>query len=296
MSDELEQVETLEPSDISTSSEEPTNVDTSITDEPKTQESTSKEQEKDQEPGKPEWLNPKYKTVEDQAKAYHESEKKMHETNARLNELERQTKEKEINSYKELADNTDKNINTLYDTEKARLDYAKEQLIKNYTEQLESAGYSGQLLSTQIASYNKQLDKEYYTHLSQLEQLRSSEIQKAQSSRQQYVNLESEKQFKLVENDLKEKLQLAEYNHLFTKFKSKYKHANDFKDFLPIIEEAMELRDKRLAETKQINQQKQKIANSQKSGNGTFLDIKHGKSKMQQLKNDPVAFAKWLNE
>ncbi len=101
-------------------------------------------------PERPEWLDPRYATPEDQAKAYHEAQKRMHEATEQAAALKRELEQ--VRQSAPSGPDQDQVLRDLLQTDPDLQDLAEElQEAQQFAESLREAGYDDGDLETQRA-------------------------------------------------------------------------------------------------------------------------------------------------
>jgi len=280
-----EQVTTPENANIPTGTpcnEPVNNTDTSNLQEPN---GNANSAENEQEP--PKWFKKdKYKTIEEQAKAYSELEKKFSEKAQKLSELEKKVQDDHL---KALADPNDILLINKYNSQLELYRTSKNTLVSDAVKRFTAQGLPPEVIAANVLQLNSTLDKQLETAKFALDKEYSNTANNNKKLRAQYLQEQKEKSFAETEQQIKDDLADPVIKHLFDKYKEKYIIAKDFADFLPVLKKAIEADRTERDMKSQINSQKRRIKSSSKASNGSSGSDNNSDSKptvADLLKND----------
>lgn len=230
--------------------------------------------EAEKEQGKPAWFKQdKYKTVEEQAKAYVELEKKFTEKSQKLAELEKLVND----TYRQLiADPDNIKLHQEYRMEMDELKQAKHIVINNYVKEFLAKGLAPEAFSDELAKFIDDIEQKVEVCKNDINQRYSAKAHSKEQLKQDYINSQKDKSFQKSEEEIQDDLKNPAIKLLYDKYKEIYSIPDDFVDFLPKIKEAFELYRADKDKISQINSQKNQIKSSSKgSGNDYKIDGKN---------------------
>jgi len=212
---EENQVSTPEAVETETPTAEPTEVETSEVVEPV--EETAKA-EKDGTEEQPEWFKKdKYKTVEEQAKAYNEAEKTMHEALNKVKELERTQTEQKFTQETQQVSEGMKTLSNQY-----------QQAIDNYQaqgnqvlEQALNALENGQISGAEYAQYVAQENEKFLSAKANIDAIYSQESSQLKGKEAELSQQRVSNSFNEFEINQADKLARPENKALYEAYKAK---------------------------------------------------------------------------